>query len=74
MYKHSLSRAYPQSLTQLVFLIAEGKPKNIAISAFPASAIGGKMTAMNKGVELVDDRPDRVNRHCWAHGKLTIVA
>jgi hypothetical protein len=45
----------------LVFLIAEGEPNNIANKAFPASAIGGKMTAMNEGVELMYGRPVRAN-------------
>ena len=47
--------------TQLAFLIVEAKPTNIANNAFPASAIGGKMTAMNEGVELMYGRPVRVN-------------
>jgi hypothetical protein len=45
----------------LVFLIAESKPDNIANNAFPASAVGGKMTAMNEGVELVHGRQAGVN-------------
>jgi hypothetical protein len=35
-------------------------PHNIANNAFPASAIGGKMAAMNEGVELVYGRPATV--------------
>ena len=44
-----------------VLLIVESKPNNIAISAFPTSAIGGKMIAMNEGVELLYGRPIAVN-------------
>jgi hypothetical protein len=39
----------------------EGKPNNVANNALPASAIGGRITAMNEGVELVYGRPVRVN-------------
>ena len=54
-------RAYPQSLTQLVFLIAEGKPNKIANNPCAAQVSGGKVARMKDTVELVFARRVMVN-------------
>ena len=54
-------RAYPQSLTQLVFLIAEGKPNKIANNPCAAQVSGGKVARMKDTVGLVFARRVMVN-------------
>ena len=54
-------RAYPQSLTHLVFLIAEGKPDKIANNPCAAQISGGKVARMKDTVRLVFARWIMVN-------------
>ena len=54
-------RAYPQSLTQLVFLIAEGKPNKIANNPCAAQVCGDKVARMKDTVGLVFARRVMVN-------------
>ena len=54
-------RAYPQSLTQLVFLIAGGKPNKIANNPCAAQVSGDKVARMKDTVGLVFARRVMVN-------------
>ena len=54
-------RAYPQSLTQLVFLIAEAKPNKIANNPCAAQFSGDKVARMKDTVGLVFARRVMVN-------------
>jgi hypothetical protein len=56
-----LHRAYPQSLTQLVFLIAEGTPDKIANNPCVAQVSGGKVARMKDTVGFVFARWVMVN-------------
>jgi hypothetical protein len=54
-------RAYPQSLTQLVFLTAEGSSKSMANNPCFVQACGGKVASMKDRMELTFARRVRVN-------------
>jgi hypothetical protein len=57
----SSHRAHLQSLTQLVFRIAEGEPNKIANNPCPAQVSGGKVARMKDTVGLVFARRVMVN-------------